>query len=234
MLKQAIDSIVLNHLKFVLGYRQVRSDKKIEVFRAISYDKLYSVLKNKRIVERNVAKGIQEIIDNIKNRIDDYLPDFKYSLEKDPWSHSILFAFTLTPKLLLEYDHGELIKYFTIINLELDEIREKIYRLFKQLNRISRNKEKVIRILKQHGFKKVFDEFDTLFSKRLTLKGFLAESDILEDFIKNYENLALKTERTRDYLTVDIKVTGYELPDELEHFLQIIDQYFEEYRGGVK
>lgn len=233
VIKQAaIDSIVLNHLKYVLNYRQVRSDKKVELFRAISYEKLLKTLKHKNVVQRNIAKGIQEILENIRNKVEDYLPGLKYSLEKDPWSASILFSFTLTSKLLLEHDHGELIKYLTIINEELNKIPNKIYNLFRQLNEIAENKAKLDKILVDNGFEKTFDEYDTVYSKQLKLKGFLAESDILENFIKSYENLALKTERTRDYLTVDIKITGYELPSELINFLQIVDQYFEEYRGG--
>lgn len=229
--KIALESVVLNHLKYVLNYRQVRSDKKVEVFKEISFDYLKKQLHDYETVRNNVAKGVNDILNSIRDRIEDFLPDLKYDLEKTAWANSILFSFTLTPKLLLEYDHSSLIKYLTLIDKELDKIPQKIKKLFSDLNKIAENKKDLEKLLIQHGFRRVYDEFDTIYSKRLKLIGEEESAKILENYLKNYEILNISFDKTERYFTVDIKITGKELIDELEEFLEILDQFFEEYRA---
>lgn len=227
--KLGIDSIILNHLKYVLNYRQVRSDKKIEIFKEINYEKLLKILNDYKIVRTNVAKGINEILNQVKSKIEGYIPDLKYDLEKTPWRDSILFSFSLTPKVLLEYDHSLLLKYFTLIDRAILKIPEKIRDLFYELNKITENKKELMEVLDQHKFIKVYDPYDTIYSKKfkIILNG---NVELLENFLDRYENLLINFDKTKRYFTVDIKITGKELISELKEFLKVLDHYFETYK----
>ena len=232
--KIALESVVLNHLKYVLNYRQVRSDKKVEVFKEISFSYLKKYLDDYETVRNNVAKGVNDILNSVRDKIEELLPELKYDLEKTAWANSILFSFTLTPKLLLEYDHSALIKYLTLIDKELDQIPIRIKKLFMDLNKISENKKELEKLLINHGFRKVYDEFDTIYSKRLKLLGEEESAKILENYLKNYEILNIMFDKTERYFTVDIKLSGKELLEELKEFVEILDQFFEEYKATYR